>query len=128
MRNVWVASIVTLFIALIVSGCVSNDERKVSLYEMKDFSEVKEGSLRVVTDPKEIAMWHKAMKDSIQQLGIVDIINPQYKVDLGDGVYYLWSEENAGRVMNVQDSHTIRILTEKYAKEVYLALQSHYHN
>ncbi|RJE86158.1 hypothetical protein D3P07_18935 [Paenibacillus sp. 1011MAR3C5] len=131
MRKAWLAGIVVLFLGLIVSGCASNSsntkkEKMVSLYVMSSFSAAKEGTLRVVSDSEEIAMWHKAMSDSIQRQGIVNMADPHYKVDLGEQVYFLWIEEDRGTVMNVQDSHTIRTLTPKYAKAAYAALQSHY--
>ncbi|MFF2890806.1 hypothetical protein [Paenibacillus sp. NPDC057967] len=131
MKKVWFASMVVFILGLFASGCAANssnikEERTVSLYEMSGFSAVKEGSQRVVTDTEEIAMWHKAMTDSVQQPGIVNMADPHYKVDLGEQSYFLWIEKNGGTVMNVKDTHTIRRLTPKYAKTVYDAIQVHY--
>lgn len=131
MKKVSLASLVVLLVGLVLSGCASDssdkkEERTVSLQVMNGSAGTTAGSLTAVTDQEEIAMWHKAIEDATPQSGIVDMVAPQYQVDLGESVHYLWISDGSGTVMNTNDTHTISILAPKYAKAVYEAIQRHY--
>lgn len=131
MKKIGLAGLIVLLLGLVLSGCASDasdkkEERTVSLRVMNGYTNVAEGSQKEVTDPEEIAMWHMAIKEAVPELGIVDMAEPQYQVDLGDSVHYLWIWEESGTVMNTSDTHTISALTTKYTKVVYEAIQRHY--
>lgn len=128
MRASMMVSIVTLFMLLLVTGCTMDSLEEVHLYEMKSFAEMKVDSLRVITDSEEIAMWHKAIKDSVKQLGIVNMADPEYRVELGEKAYFLWIGEEGGTIMDMKETHTIYSLTQKYAIAVHKAIESHYNS
>ncbi|RJX37269.1 hypothetical protein D3P09_23220 [Paenibacillus pinisoli] len=131
MKKVGLAGLVVLLLSLVLSGCASDssnvkEKRTATLRAMNGLGDGTEGSRKAVTDPEEIAMWHKAIKDAVPEPGIVNMAEPQYQVELGDSVHYLWISEDAGTVMNTGDTHTISTLAPKYAKAVHEAIQRHY--
>ena len=59
-------------------------------------------------------------------IDIVNIVDPQYKVELETEAYFLWVSENHGTIMNVKDTHTIYTIPETNASEVYKAIDHLY--
>jgi len=72
---------------------------------------------------QDIAIFSKAVSDSIKEPGIVNIINPNFIFSLGEESYFLWlSEEDGsfidGKIMNTKDTHTIYSLSPSSLIEV----------
>jgi len=51
--------------------------------------------------------------------GIVDMDAPDFSFKVGEDSYYLWIQEDAGSIMNSDDTHTLYTLRKKNAKEVF---------
>jgi len=86
---------------------------------MESFSKVKEGSLRTFTDLKDVNIFEAAFNNAKKEPGIVDMADPEYKVELGSEAYLLWISEEHGTIMNLNDTHTIYTLSKNSAKAVY---------
>lgn len=86
---------------------------------MESFSGIKEDSAIDYTTAAEIKVFQQALKTAVKQPGIVNIIDPPYKVNIGEESYFLWVSETSGIIMNIKDTHTIYSLTEKSTREVY---------
>ena len=103
-----------------LSGCSKGmkEVKEVNVYEMESFSEVKEDSLVTFTDEKEIKQFNKAFNSAKKQPGIVDMADPQYKVELGGKSFFLWLSQDHGTIMDVENTHTIYSLTDKSVENV----------
>ncbi|OUM92360.1 MAG: hypothetical protein C6W57_13095 [Caldibacillus debilis] len=78
------------------------------MHEMISFSKAKENALKTITDPEEIEQIEKTFHNAKKQSGIVDVTDPQYKVDLENESYYLWfNKDGTAVIMNTKDTHTI---------------------
>ncbi|AOV08022.1 hypothetical protein [Sporosarcina ureilytica] len=68
-----------------LSGCSKGikEVKKVNVYEMESFSEVRGDSLVTFTDKKAIKQFKKTFSSAKKQPGVVDMADPQYKVELG---------------------------------------------
>ncbi|EGQ19185.1 hypothetical protein HMPREF9372_3752 [Sporosarcina newyorkensis 2681] len=92
--------------------------KEVNVYEMESFSEVKEDSLVTFADKTEIKQFKKAVNSAKKQPGIVDMADPQYKVELGGKSFFLWLSQDHGTIMDVENTHTIYSLTDKSVENV----------
>lgn len=103
-----------------LSGCSKGikEVKEVNIYEMESFSEVKEDSLVTFTDKKAIKQFKKAFGSAKKQPGVVDMADPQYKVELGEKSFFLWLNQDHGTIMDVEDTNTIYTLTSKSVKNV----------
>jgi len=110
---------VTLCFLLFIVGCSYENIEKVNVFEMESFSKVKEGSLRTFTDLKDVNIFEAAFNNAKKEPGIVDMADPEYKVELGSVAYFLWISEEHGTIMNLNDTHTIYTLSKNSAKAVY---------
>ncbi len=120
-------SLILSFLLLIgLFGCQQhNDEKndkassnagsieKATIYEMKSFSEVNEKLLIVITDSEEINSIEEAVNNAEKEPGIVDMADPEFKIEFGKKTYFLWISEESGTIMNTEDTHTIYSLSEK---------------
>ena len=75
-------------------------------------------SVKEITDLDEIATIQAAIKNAVKQPGIVNMADPEFMIEVGEQSFYLWIQEEAGTIMNVDDTHTIYLLEKKNAKEV----------
>lgn len=115
--------IISIFIFALIaslSGCSKGikEVKEVNIYEMENFSEVKEDSLVTFTDKKAIKQFKKAFSSAKKQPGVVDMADPQYKVELGEKSFFLWLSQDHGTIMDVEDTNTIYTLTNKSVKNV----------
>lgn len=115
-----------LIVLSLVIGCSSDTVDHVYLYEMESFSETKMGSLKVINESKDIDIFLAAISGSIKNAGISDMIDPHYKVELGEETYFLWIYKDSGTVMNLNDTHTTYSLTKKSVKEVNEVIKTHF--
>ncbi|MCL6572919.1 MAG: hypothetical protein K6T88_14745 [Bacillus sp. (in: Bacteria)] len=118
MKKLSLLFIFVVFTLLFVSGCSSKNIEKIDVYEMESFSIIKEDSLASYTDSKVVSNFVNAFKNANKEQGIVDMDDPEYKVEIGEESYYLWISEEQGTIMNVNDTHTIYTLSKSFAKTI----------
>ena len=85
---------------------------------MESFSVVKDDSLVEITDTEIINSFKKAFNAAKKQSGVVNMADPEYKVELGKETYYLWISEESGTIMNTKDTHSIYSLDRNSAKKI----------
>lgn len=114
-KIVFVLTIV-LFTLIALTGCNNSTEiKEVKVYEMIDFDQEKENSLKTFNKSTEIKAFEEAFKKMKKQEGIVDIIEPEYKVEIGNNTYFMWLSEEVGMVMDNADTNTVYTLPKKTA-------------
>ncbi|WP_202078806.1 hypothetical protein [Caldalkalibacillus salinus] len=117
--NIGVFILVLSVLFVVACSIISTDAlESIEVYEMESFSDVKADSSVVITDPDDMKTLQKAVNRASKQPGVVDMVEPQYKVVLGEDTYFLWLSETLGTVMNTEDTHTIYSLSSKSAKQV----------
>lgn len=107
-------------------ACSSEKIEKVTIYEMESFSVVKEETAVDLITKEEIEVFQGAFSNAVKQSGVADMVDPNFKVDLGEEIYFLWINDGSGTIMNTEDTHTIYSLSEKSAKEVYETIMINY--
>ena len=94
----------------------SNTEsiEKITIYQM----ESNLSKAMVIEDTEVIRTVKEAFNGAEKVSGIVNMDDPQYKVELGEETYFLWIHEESGTIMNTKDTHTIYSLSDKSVKQV----------
>ena len=112
--------LLVVLIVTVLTACSSGQPalESVIIYKMKSFSNVDFESTKAITNSDEIADLQAAIKNAVKQPGIVNMVNPEYMVEVDESSFYLWIEEEAGTIMNVEDTHMIYSLEKQNAKEV----------
>lgn len=128
MKKYSILTVLFLFLLSSISACSSEIIDKVSLYEMESFSETKMDSKKVLTQTKDIDIFLAAISGASENPGISDMIDPHYKVELGEETYLLWIYKDSGTVMNLKDTHITYSLTEKSVKEVQEVIKIYFAN
>ncbi|PYZ94869.1 hypothetical protein CR194_04915 [Salipaludibacillus keqinensis] len=109
-------------VAFVLIGCSSGinteSSEKVIIYEMKSFQEVHEESKIERTDEQVIDQFIRAFHSAEKQAGIVDMVDPDYRVDFDEESYFLWIDDSFGTVMDTDDTHTIYELTSQSAERL----------
>ncbi|WP_010094000.1 hypothetical protein [Ornithinibacillus scapharcae] len=104
--------LVLVFIGLM--GCQGQAEtiEKITIYDL-------ENSLNklVLEDSETISMIEGAISTAKKVAGIVDMADPEYRMELGERTYFLWLDEKSGTIMNTVDTHTIYSLTDSSIKQ-----------
>lgn len=101
-----------LFFFLLLSACQQIDS--VTIYKMKSFSKVdEEFSSIVIKESEDVKSLKSAFENAKKEPGIVNMADPQYKVEMGDEAFYLWINDESGTIMNLKDTHTIYTLSGK---------------
>ncbi|GKV70071.1 hypothetical protein NCCP2716_25690 [Sporosarcina sp. NCCP-2716] len=97
-----------------LGGCSKGitEVKEVRIYEMESFSEVKQDSLVIYTEPMATKQFEKAFRSAKKKRGKVDITDPEYKVELGEKTYFLWLSQESGTIMDVEDTNTIYSLID----------------
>ncbi|MED4400246.1 hypothetical protein [Metabacillus fastidiosus] len=110
------------FITFILLVACSNEKieriEKIDFYKTESFSETEKSPLIEITDTQIINNLRKAFNSAKKQPGIVDMISPEYKVNIGGKSYFLWISEKSGTIMNVEDTHTIYSLSNESIKSI----------
>ncbi|MFE8696434.1 YobA family protein [Cytobacillus sp. FJAT-53684] len=91
----------------------------VKVYKMKSFSEVIEDSLITFADPKVVKSFSTSFKNAKKESGIVNIVDPDYTVELKNESYFLWISAEHGTIMYKNDTHHIYTLSKKATKMIY---------
>ena len=120
MKKYLIISILIFSLIASLSACSKGikEVKEVNVYELESFSEVKEDSLVTFTDKKAIKQFKKAFSSAKKQPGVVDMADPQYKVELDEKSFFLWLSQDHGTIMDVEDTNTIYTLTNKSVKNV----------
>ncbi|MGW6383756.1 hypothetical protein [Peribacillus butanolivorans] len=101
------------FIKAVISD---KNENKKNLEEVTIYKMDKDSKRIVITDKEAIKTIKTAIKSAEKQPGIVNMADPQYKINLGDEIYFLWLTRSGGTIgiiMNAKDTGTIYSLSEK---------------
>lgn len=109
-----------------VTPSLGENIEKLTIYKMVSFSEVEGDSLIEITNPEDIKTLEEAFRSAVKQDGTADMSDPEYKIDFGEDVYYLWIAESSGTIMNLIDTHTTYTLPEQSAKSVFELVESSY--
>jgi hypothetical protein len=107
-----------VFNVFLIGGCSTGNIEKVDVYQMESFSNIKKNSLTSFSDSKVVDNFVKAFKNAKKDPGIVDMADPEYKVEFGKESYFLWVSEENGTIMNLNDTHTIYSLPKSSAKSI----------
>ncbi|OZM56325.1 hypothetical protein CIB95_12995 [Lottiidibacillus patelloidae] len=121
------ATFLALFMILI--GCTENNINNIesmNIYKMKSFSVTSKNSLREINDTKIINIFYEAINNASIISDSTDMVDPQYKIEIGNDTYFLWLYENSGILMNDKDSHTTFSISEKSVKEINSVLANIY--
>lgn len=89
-------------------GCQqAKNIEKMTIYSMENNSVI-----IVIEDQETIKKVQEAIAIAKQEPGIVNMVDPEYRIELGEKTYYLWVSENSGTIMDVEETHTIFTLSE----------------
>lgn len=72
----------------------------------------------VIEDTETIEMIEEAVSNSKEQPGIVNMEDPEFKIEIGEETYFLWVDEKSGTFMNTKDTHTIYSLPVSSIKQI----------
>ena len=86
---------------------------KIVIYPMKSKTET-----LVIEDIGSIEMIKLAVENAEKQPGIVNMANPEFRIEIGEETYFLWIDEKSGTIMNSEDTHTIYSLSENSIEQV----------
>lgn len=72
----------------------------------------------VIEDTETIEMIKEAIDNSEKQPGLVNMSDPEFRMIIGEEIYFLWVDEKSGTIMNLKDSHTIYSLSDNSIKQI----------
>ncbi len=105
--------------------CCSNEKiEAITVFKMDNFTEIVEDSSVIITATNEIEIIQKAFIQAVKQPGVVDMADPQYKLEWNEESYFLWINESSGTIMNTTETHTNYSLSERSAHEVYQLIEN----
>lgn len=111
MKKNFFLQLTSVMLLLTLFACSSNEvkeTKEVKVQEMVSFSKEKQNTLKVISDSPKVKVIVNAIRQAKKQKGIVDITDPQYRMDTDQGRYYLWFNENgSATIMNDKDKNTI---------------------
>lgn len=111
-----------IVVGFILVGCSQKQENKISASPIESNSETvtsTKANTIELKETEEIDLFTKAVNDSIQEPGIVNMTNPDYQFSIGKESYLLWIAEDSGTIMNTKDTHTIYSLSSSSVEEIY---------
>ena len=83
--------VIILVLMLFISACSSDRIDKITIYKMESFSKVNEGSIIEITDSKVIKNIKQAFNSAHKEPGIVNMADPQFKVEIGTQDFFLFN-------------------------------------
>ncbi|MFG3612927.1 hypothetical protein [Rummeliibacillus stabekisii] len=111
MKKNFFLQLTSVMLLLTLVACSSNEvkeTKEVKVQEMVSFSKEKQNTLKVISDSPKVKVIVNAIRQAKKQKGIVDITDPQYRMDTDQDRYYLWFNENgSATIMNDKDKNTI---------------------
>lgn len=104
-----------ILISISLVGCQKNSEslEKITIEPMESHLET-----LVIEDTETIEMIEEAVSNSKEQPGIVNMEDPEFKIEIGEETYFLWIDEKSGTFMNTKDTHTIYSLPVSSIKQI----------
>ncbi|REB07081.1 hypothetical protein DVB69_09485 [Sporosarcina sp. BI001-red] len=118
--------ILMVAIGLTLAGCSQRQVNKSEDAQIEKTTEIKSETLATtkvisldLNGVEDREVFSKAVNDSKQEPGIVNMTNPDYKFSIGEESYLLWITSDSGTIMSTKDTHTIYTLTTNSVKEVY---------
>ncbi|GGA60034.1 hypothetical protein [Ornithinibacillus halotolerans] len=116
----------TLFIISIsLIGCQGQAKgleiEKITIYQLKN------NTNKIVIEDKESTKIIKEAVSSAKKVqGIVNVANPEYRIEFGKKTYFLWIEEKSGTIMDSEDTHTIYSISDNSTKEINMFISALY--
>lgn len=111
---------IIIVMAILVSACSSAQQSEsISMTKMNKSEDAVRNSTVEISDSDEIDALKTAIRKANRLPGIVDVAAPDFTFEIGEDSYYLWIQEDAGSIMNTNDTHTLYTLQKQNAKEVY---------
>lgn len=111
MKKNFFLQLTSVMLLLTLFACSSNEvkeTKEVKVQEMVSFSKEKQNTLKVISDSPKVKVIVNAIRQAKKQKGIVDITDPQYRMDTDQDRYYLWFNVNgSATIMNDKDKNTI---------------------
>ncbi|ANU10998.1 hypothetical protein BBH88_12120 [Planococcus antarcticus DSM 14505] len=114
-------------LSAIMMGCqnelLAQQEKDVDspvlLYRMVSFGEIEEDSFFTVSDEYTIQLFKEAISSAKKVSGMADVVDPQFQVEFGEKVYYLWIDQDRSSVMDSEDSNTLYMIKDNNADQIY---------
>lgn len=105
---------------MMLSACGNKlgEVKQVDVYKMESFDQVQKNSVVTFKSDEEIKAFEQAFTHLKKQKGKVDIMDPEYKVELGNKNYFMWLNQEKVAVMDTKDTDTLYLLTEDYSKRI----------
>ncbi|TYS41906.1 hypothetical protein [Bacillus infantis] len=103
--------ILTAFVLLAGWNLWPEKVKEVEVYKMASFSSMKEETKITFSDQRTVKAFKRAFKRARKQPGAVDMVDPDYKIILGEEIYFLWIDKKHGTIMNLEDTNTIYTLS-----------------
>ncbi|MFD1738694.1 hypothetical protein ACFSCX_19425 [Bacillus salitolerans] len=117
-------------------GCQENSEVKVDNSQVNterlekisiDSTESNSETL-VINATETIEMINEAIENAEKQLGIINMADPEFKIEIGEETYFLWIDEKSGTIMNIEDTHTIYSLSVSSVNQINEIISYNYLN
>ena len=127
-RRTFLIVISMILIPVILVGCQSKDDvkvsnteiTKVSISDSEGFANINTDFFAVYKDEETLETFKNVFANAIKKPGVVDIIEPEFDLEViyKDGNkqgYHLWLGEKDGRstLMKLEDTHTIYSISEE---------------
>lgn len=112
----------SFFVVLLAVGLVGCQEgettEKITIIDLeKDLGKLE------LKDGKTMKSIEEAINTAKKVPGIVNMADPEYKLELGERTYFLWLDEKSGTIMDTVDTHTISTLSDHDVKQFYGLIQ-----
>lgn len=72
---------------------------------------------------EDVSIFKHAVTTAERLSGIVNVVDPPYSFTSGSETYSLWLSEHSGSIMNMNDTHTLYILSEDAIEHLLTLIQ-----
>lgn len=111
--------VLLVLVTLGIVGCQGEEAaEKITIYDLQNSP----GMLQI-EDEETISDIEEAINTAMKMPGIVDMADPEYRIELGEQTYFLWLDEVSGTIMNTVDTHTIYTLKDRHVPQLYEIIQ-----
>jgi hypothetical protein len=111
--------LVSILLSAGLNGCQQNNVKKhisskrITIYQLRNASEP-----IIIGDSEEMRTINEAINGAKKEPGIVNMANPEFKIEFEKETYFLWISEDSGTIMNTKDTHAIYTLPKSSIKRV----------
>ncbi|WP_078380524.1 hypothetical protein [Sutcliffiella halmapala] len=119
---------VTILVCLLLGACSDANLKSSNFNVEEQHSEeitiikMHDGVVPVIlTEEKAITTIQNVIEGAIKHPGIVNMASPPYKINMGDEIFFLWTDRTNGTtagIMNAEDTNTIYTLSENLTNQV----------